>query len=234
MKPASDLGLLLLHALPLDREMWSEQMDLLPDATYAPNLYQFGGSIKNWAAQSLAATSSERLVVVGCSVGGSCALEVAKLAPERVCSLVLVGTKAAHDPDPELFRESVSLLKTKGVEAVWDIYWRPLFQFPHDEKYISKAKSIAISQSVSDLENGLTAFHTRPSSEESLAGFDLPVHVVTGEDDVFPGLQYSDVMASKAKYGKLHIIRESGHYVPLVQSEQFNEILKRVIDTVRQ
>ena len=49
----NDLGLLFLHALPLDGEMWAEQMSLIPNHTYAPNLYDFGDDIKIWAQKSL-------------------------------------------------------------------------------------------------------------------------------------------------------------------------------------
>lgn len=38
--------LLLLHALPLDGSMWAAQLDLLPNATYAPTLYGLGIALK--------------------------------------------------------------------------------------------------------------------------------------------------------------------------------------------
>ncbi|MBD9490459.1 alpha/beta fold hydrolase [Ensifer sp. ENS11] len=96
----SKLELLLLHGLPLDGTMWAKQMELLPGATYAPTLYSFGDRIESWAEKALALTTAQRLVVVGCSVGGSCALEVAALAPDRVPALVLIGTKAWRRLDP--------------------------------------------------------------------------------------------------------------------------------------
>ncbi len=81
--PKSDLGLLLLHALPFGPEMWWQQTAILPNKTYSPNLYTFGKDIQSWAKQALAQVQEAKLVVVGCSVGGSCALEIAALAPER-------------------------------------------------------------------------------------------------------------------------------------------------------
>lgn len=62
--------------------MWANQMDLVPDKTIAPTLYKFGDSIEEWAAKALQLAKSDRLIVVGCSVGGSCALEMAIAAPE--------------------------------------------------------------------------------------------------------------------------------------------------------
>jgi pimeloyl-ACP methyl ester carboxylesterase len=99
--------LLLLHALPLDGSMWAGQMDLLPDATHAPTLYDFGESVEQWAAAALKLLYGDRLIVVGCSVGGSCAIEVAVAAPDRVAALVLIGTKAAHRPEPALHEDAL-------------------------------------------------------------------------------------------------------------------------------
>jgi len=73
--------LLFLHALPLDGSMWAAQKQLLPGLTYTPTLYPFGDSIEAWAAAALSMAKGDRLVVVGCSVGGSCALELAVSHP---------------------------------------------------------------------------------------------------------------------------------------------------------
>jgi len=77
MTSKDNVELLFLHALPLDGSMWAGQRHLLPGSTYTPTLYPFGDSIEAWAAAALKLAKNDRLVVVGCSVGGSCALELA-------------------------------------------------------------------------------------------------------------------------------------------------------------
>jgi pimeloyl-ACP methyl ester carboxylesterase len=227
----SNLGLLLLHALPFNQEMWSDQMTLLPQQTYAPDLYKYGGSIQNWAAKSLALVQTKKLIVVGCSVGGSCALEVAFMAHERVAALVLIGTKARHDPNPNFYAKSVNLLKNLGVESAWKEYWEPLFSDVEDKKVEATAKGIALRQSPEHLINGLSAFHTRPSREKFVADCNIPTHVITGEYDELPGLDYCRDLASSTKSSTLHVIEESGHYVPMTQPDAFNEILSEIIAT---
>ncbi|WP_454010870.1 alpha/beta fold hydrolase [Aquamicrobium terrae] len=111
--------LLLLHALPLDGSMWAEQAKLLPEATYAPTLYSLGDCIEAWANEALKLTAGNRIIVVGCSVGGSCALEIATIAPERVAALVLVGTKANHRPDPEFHASALETLRNDGLEPTF-------------------------------------------------------------------------------------------------------------------
>src|SRR6476646_3280874 len=82
--------LLFLHALPLDGSMWAAQKQRLPGSTYTPTLYPFSDSIEAWAVRALNIAKGDRLVVVGCSVGGSCALELAAIAPGRVAGIVLI------------------------------------------------------------------------------------------------------------------------------------------------
>lgn len=231
MSDTSELAILLLHALPLDRQMWSKQMSLLPGRTHAPNLYDFGSSIEHWAEQSLSVTSSRRLIVVGCSVGGSCALEVAHLASDRIAALVLVGTKADHHPDPDSFQTSIKLVHAHGVDAAWKEYWEPLFRSSQDRRIVSKAKRIAMEQSPQQLANGLSAFHTRPSRASLVATCGFPVHVVTGDHDTLPGMDYCRNLAASAPEGFFHPIRGSGHYVPMVQPQEFNALLSDIIET---
>jgi pimeloyl-ACP methyl ester carboxylesterase len=102
MTARKQLELLFLHALPLDGTMWAAQRHLLPDSTYTLTLYSFGDSVEAWAAGALSLVQGDRLVVVGCSIGGSCALELAAIAPDRVAAIVLIGTKARHRPDQAL------------------------------------------------------------------------------------------------------------------------------------
>ncbi len=224
-----DLGLLFLHALPLDGSMWAGQMDILPGRSYAPTLYGFGTSLKEWAIDALSQVKQERLIVVGCSVGGSCALEVAQLAPERVAALVLIGTKPKHRPEPAVRDEALNLIAKEGLRAAWDTYWGPLFS-PETESSITEgAKDRALSLAAGDVANGVSVFHSRESADGFVAGCDIPITIVTGEHDVAPGVQACEEVAASAQRGSLHVVPQSGHYVPLEQPHAFRKILEDVV-----
>ena len=121
------MKLVFLHALPLDSVMWNDTMNGLDAESVAPNLFHLGESIEEWASAVLDQVGADELIVVGCSVGGTCALEVALAAPEQVAGIVLVGAKAEVNPDPALREEAVGVLETQGMAAAWDKYWLPLF-----------------------------------------------------------------------------------------------------------
>jgi pimeloyl-ACP methyl ester carboxylesterase len=223
------LEVLFLHALPLDGSMWAGQKELLPGSTYTPTLYSFGDSIEAWAAAALKLVKGDRLVVVGCSVGGSCALELAVAAPDRVAALVLIGTKAGHRPDPALHASALETLQEKGLEEAWKVFWAPLFSRSAKSQVIDDAKRIMLRQSPLDVARGVTTFHNRPSRDQFLSTLPHPIIVVTGADDVAPGLKVSAAQANSAQQGRLHIVPECGHYVPLERPEYLNSILREVL-----
>lgn len=229
MATREGLQLLFLHALPFDGSMWDEQRGVLPGATYAPTLYPFGNTVEAWAAEALKLVTGDRLIVVGCSVGGSCALELAVAAPERIAALVLVGTKAEHRSDSGLHASALETLQVEGMEKAWKDYWAPLFSPSAGAQVIREAKRLALHQSSQDIVRGVTAFHTRPSRHPFLAAFPRPIIIVTGADDSALGLKISAAQAKSAPWGSLHVIPECGHYVPLERPKQLNSILRDVI-----
>lgn len=233
MTTREKLELLFLHALPLDGSMWAGQKQLLPGSTYTPTLYPFGDSIEAWAAAALKLAKGDRLVVVGCSVGGSCALELAVAAPNRVAALVLIGTKAGHRPEPAPHASALETLQEKGLEEAWKVFWAPLFSRCANSQVIGDAKRIMLRQSPLDIARGVTAFHSRPSRDQFLSAFPRPVIVVTGADDRAPGPKVSTAQADSAQHGRLHIVPECGHYVPLERPEYLNSILQEVIAVLR-
>ncbi len=94
---------------PARCSMWEPVIDRLRRASrstgceipvVAPTLYPLGDSVEAWAAAVLELAGGGPLVVVGSSIGGSCAIEVARIAPDRVRALVLADTKAGHRPEP--------------------------------------------------------------------------------------------------------------------------------------
>lgn len=229
MAAKGKLELLFLHALPLDGSMWSGQRDLLAGATHAPTLYSYGDSIEEWAKAALEPVTGDRLIVVGCSVGGSCALEVAALAPDRVTALVLIGTKAQHHPDPAFHASALRTIREDGMETAWCTYWQPLFSNTTDPRVIDGAKQIALRQPAQEIARGVTVFHTRPSRDQLLRDFTNPIVVISGADDSAPGLKTSEAQARQAKHGRFHVVPECGHYVPLERPGNLNAVLRKVI-----
>src|SRR5919199_3980502 len=125
------MTVLLLHALPLDERMWEPQRAALPDAV-APRLYGRGASMEGWARGILEEVEGD-FAVVGASMGGYCALELVRQAPERVRGLMLVGARAEADSPERRERRArlLEIIRTGGAEGLWE-EMRPKL-FPPDE-----------------------------------------------------------------------------------------------------
>ena len=231
MSPFGAVKLVLLHPLPLDATMWpADVTSLAPGDVVAPTLYDAGDDLIGWARHviGLAGDGAEPLVLVGNSVGGSCAIEVARLAgPARVRAIVLSGAKAGHDAEPAFRDEALRVIAEEGIDAAWDRYWRPLFGPDADPAVVERARSIARSQGAERVAAGVRAFHGRPDRDGFLDSWPGPVWVVSGEHDVRPAR--ARTMAARLARGQHREVRGAGHYVPIEAPEAFAAVVAEAL-----
>lgn len=188
-------------------------------------MYELGGSVQDWAHAILEECRDEELVVVGNSVGGSCALEVARAAPDRVRAVVLVGAKVNVRRDLRLRDEAVGVLRRAGITAAWDRYWKPLFGADASADVVAGARQLALEQDVGDLVTGVWAFHDRRDHSEWLATWSGRLVSVTGAADrtTTPQAAAASVTSKRAQH---LVIDRCGHYVPLEQPATLSQIIQ--------
>lgn len=207
------MKLLLLHPLPLGGSIFPDELRALSDSCYAPTLYDAGDDIVEWARSALDAVGDGPVVVVGNSIGGSCAIEVARLAPTKVKALVLCGTKPGHRPEPDLRNEALHVLANDGLRVAWERYWLPLFGPKAAADVRERAWHAASEQSAEAVAFGVLAFHGRPDREAFLSSWHGLVLVVSGEHDIGP--ERSRRLADRLPNAQFRLISGAGHYVPL-------------------
>ena len=213
----------LLHALPLDGSMWAAELRELALKVIAPTLYPLGESIEAWAEAVLELAGPGPLVLIGNSIGGSCAVEVARLAPERVRQLVLIGAKASHRPEPDYRDAAVRLLSQHGMHAAWSAYWQPLFAPDADPGVVETARRLAFAQDVDAIIRGVRVFHGRPDRTSFIESVDFPILVISGEHDRKPS--NARALAASVRNGSFALVERSGHDVPLEQPTMLQAIL---------
>jgi len=168
------------------------------------------------------------LVIVGASVGGSCALEIALLAPDRVAAVVLIGAKASHLPEPLVRDEVVRTLAYGGMVEAWPRHWEPLFGVGADPDAIENARQIAFRQPVDHIINGVDAFHNRADRAEFVTTWSKPLVVVSGSRDRTPSPAVSSELAASTPGGTYRLVEGSGHYVSLEQPAEIARIVREV------
>ena len=166
----------------------------------------------------------EPCVVVGCSVGGSCALEMALAAPDQVAGIVLIGSKVGVRPDPMMRDQAIRLLETRGIEAAWARYWAPQFGRNASHAVVAAARDLALSQDVGDLVRGVRAFHCRRDLTDWVADWRRPLVVISGAEDLTPPPSTAATLGD-GPARRFHLVDDCGHYVSLERPEIFHSLL---------
>jgi pimeloyl-ACP methyl ester carboxylesterase len=186
--------------------MWERQVALLAGTgleVEAPRLYGRGPAIDGWAAQ-LIRDNDDPFVAVGASMGGYCALAMARRAPERVVGMMLVASRADADSwDRRRYREQqISELRT--AEPVPAVYGDPS---PED---------LAIAQE---------AMRDRLDLSGIVASFGGPLLVCVGDADDVITVDEARETAESALQGSLEVFSGAGHLLSLEQPDRFDEVL---------
>jgi pimeloyl-ACP methyl ester carboxylesterase len=197
---------MLLHGWPVSERVWVSQVSALRDAGYdpvAPLLYGRGPSIDDWAAQLLRDIDGP-LVAVGASMGGYCALALARRAPERVLGMALVGSRA----DADSFER-----RRARQQQIADLRAGQLPELADPDT------------PVEHLVETQEAMRDRLDLTGVVASFGGPVVVCVGSEDELVSVDEARELADTALDGKLEVFEGAGHFVAVDQPERFNAVL---------
>jgi pimeloyl-ACP methyl ester carboxylesterase len=220
------VNVLLLHALPLDERMWEPQRGALSgQEVHAPKLYPLGNSMEEWAEAVLAQVEG-RFLACGASMGGYCALALARRAPERVAGLVLAGARLEADsPERREGRAAtIELVRSGGAEALWEDMRPKLFPDDADPELVRRARDIALEQDPDGLVAAVEAIRDRPDSTGVVAELGTRVVVAVGEHDPFLSVQ-----EAQAYPARLEVFEDTGHLPSLQRPDRFNELLLELL-----
>lgn len=224
------MKVVLLHALPLAGQMWQGVAQALGMQVLSPDLYRLGDTVEEWASAVLDMTGGDPLVVVGNSVGGSCAIEMARLAPADVQALVLIGAKAGHRPEPALGHAAVGLLESEGIGAAWAQYWSSQLSPTAPASVVREVRELALSQPVADVVRGVRAFHGRADRAAWLDAWERPVTVVNGQ---FDRPERGEAAAARLRRGRFVALPGVGHYAPMEAPAAVAEVVRASIAGAR-
>ena len=229
------MNVVLLHAFPLDARMWEPQRDVLEGhEVLAPDLYDLGSSMDEWARAILPRVDGH-FVVVGASMGGYAALALAGLAPERVRALVLAGSRADPDDTERLERRAltIELIRTGGPEALWEDMRAKLFSAEADPAVVERAQALALERDPDGLVRGVEAIRDRADTIAVVEALEAPVVVAVGEEDPYVPREVAEDLAARARDGRIAIY-PGGHLSNLERPAEFNRMLGSLLGELGQ
>lgn len=213
---------MLLHGAPLDPAGWDEVRRHLPMATVAPDLnrdFPPATLQRDLAAAVLAEEPDGPLVVVGHSLGGQVALEMALLAPDRITRLILVCTRDV--PVPE-FHEAARALRDGGAVDVEAAIRR---WFTADEvaeagpvvRYARDRLAAVPPRSYATMLQALASYDRRVE----VGAIDVPAVLLCGRLDLGCTPEVMATLAADLPGASLHVIDGWAHMSPFADPADF-------------
>jgi len=224
----------LLHAFPLDERMWEPQLEALGEYDVAaPRLYGRGSTVAEIASSILDEHEGE-LALVGASLGGYTALELAHQQPARIRALVLVGARADADtPDRRAARaDTIALVEDGGAEALWEKQRPLLLLETAPEAVVERARQEALDRSRDELVEAVGALRDREDRTGTLRAFGGPVLDAVGEGDSFFPPEEARAQAALAPHGRFREFAGAAHLPSLEQPDEFNAALAQFLADV--
>jgi pimeloyl-ACP methyl ester carboxylesterase len=217
--------LLLLPGLVCDQTVWQQQIDELSDIAVC-TCADYGSldSIPAMAEHVLR-SAPERFSIAGHSMGGRVALEVYRLAPDRVARIALLNTGfsplaagAAGVEETRRRGELVALAKSQGMHAMLQ-QWLPPMIAPrriNDTVLVNSIIEMMSRKTPEIFAAQVRALLARPDAAPVLDQIRCPALLLTGQEDGWsPPAQHAAMLekmaAAKIAGSQLVIVPDSGH-----------------------
>jgi len=232
------MNVLLLHAGIADRRMWTPQVRALEAAGHAvlaPDMPGFGDEGLEPPTVDYVAFAARLLdgpaAVVGCSLGGRVAFELAGSHPELVSKLVLVAPGLAStewSAESEAgFAEEEAFLEQGELGAAGEQQagmWLAA-DAASDVRELTVAMTVRSYEQQLPLDGQIRSVWPEPSAETRLTALDVPTLVVVGTADRPELVALAGRLAEELPDARLATIEGAGHLPSLERPDALNRLL---------
>jgi pimeloyl-ACP methyl ester carboxylesterase len=227
-------SIMLLPGLLCDERIWRDQVAAL-SGRFDCRVPDYGScdSITAMAERVLHEASTECFSVIGHSMGGRVALEMLRLAPQRVVRLALLDS--GIDPkapgvagaDEEAKRNALVVLAQRNGMRAMGMQWARGMVHPSrlDTPLFDEIIAMIERKSLAVYEGQIRALLNRPNGRPVLAGAPRPTLLLCGRQDAWSPLGRHEEMQRLLPGSRLTVIEESGHMATMEQPDAVNTSL---------
>ena len=220
----------LIHAFPLNADMWRPQLERVPEGWrfIGPDMRGFGpdaaGDSGRATLDDMAADVAALLdvlgidpaVIGGLSMGGYVTFALFRLAPERFSGMILADTKATADTAEGLEgrRRMIALARAEGPAGVAESMLPRLLGDTSTERrpdLATKVRAMIGSCRTQGIVAAVEAIMARPDSTQDLARISCPTLVIVGEEDGLTPVSDAVALQNQISRSRLVILPEAGH-----------------------
>ena len=213
------IPLVLLPALGCDGQLWARQVLDLGDLTH-PQLGDLTVDDTLAAmARRVLAHAPPRFAVAGVSLGGYVALEIMRLAPERITRIALFATRASMQSRPRTMAEQGTL----AIAPHADPALTPIISGPVQAMAERVGPDVFARQQRALLE--------RPDLGPAIDGVQVPALVAVGERDRICLPEDARHLAERIPGARFHLLRNCGHLPPMERPGETTMLLRNWLVT---
>lgn len=235
--PASQPPVVFIHGAGGTHQHWLYQVRDLPQApTLALDLPGHGRSegpgrdsiqaYGDWLVGLLEALSLEQAVLVGHSMGGGIALDVALRYPARVAGLGLVATGARLRVAPAIL-DGIRQRPEAAAQLICDWAFGP--EAPPELVRLGRRQMGGIAPEV--LYGDFTACNTFDVMER-LAEIGSPTFALCGTHDALTPAKYSIYLRDRIPGAELHLLEGAGHMVMVEKPQAVAQAVSSLLEKV--
>lgn len=227
--------LILLPGMVCNHTAWAAQIQALADvaAIAVPNY----GTLRSFTemARFVLKRVDGCFSVAGHSMGGRIALELYRLAPERVERLCLLSSGykprpegSAGDKEDAIRLELLDTARRRGMRAMADM-WLPQLvtrEYLEENSRADCLRSMIEGHTPQHLEAQILAGQARPDHARLLLAIRCPTLLVAGAEDAFRPAQVLKEAAEKIPNARLHVVPDCGHMPMMEKPELISSLLR--------
>lgn len=220
--------LVLVPGLTCDAALWAAQVDGLADVAGITVADTLSDDSITAMARRLLEGAPERFALAGFSMGGYVAMEVMRLAPERITRLALLDTSAeADDADhAALRRAAVRTARERGFERVLRGSLGLLIHPDADPAIGEQVVAMALRVGIGTFERQQSAIAGRADMLQALAAVRVPALVLVGAEDRTTPPRHARAMAAAIPGAVLCKVPRCGHMAPMERPQAVNAALR--------
>lgn len=180
-------------------------------------------------AASVLAQAPPRFALAGLSMGGIVAMEIARVAPERLTRLCLMDTNHLPEtPERQAAREpQIAAVRQGGLNAVMRDEMKPnyLHDGPHKARILDICMDMAQTLGPNVFERQSRALQTRRDQTDFLKRYAGKTLVLAGRHDTLCPVSRHQEIAALLPNAQFVIVEEAGHMPTLEQATITNDAL---------
>lgn len=208
----------LLHGLLCDADTWADFIGPLSRLGHVLAANLSGIDSLPDAARGVLARTTDPLIVVGHSMGGRIALEMARQAPERCRALVLMNTgyRGLGEGEVEKRQALVRAAQAGGVEAIAENWLDGMIaaRTRDDDALMARMRAMVLRSTPDSFTRQIQALIDRPDATDLLGRIACPVLFMSGTEDRWSPLDRHADMTARVPDAALEAIQDAGHMAP--------------------